>query len=346
MGNSRVTVREIARLAGVSVATVSRVSNGTGQVSPEMRRRVLEAIEKHGYRPDHLGRALAARRHGALGLVFPGLSGPYFTELIQGFESEAVPSQASVHILCTHLREDSDAQVLEMGRRVDGVAVIGGTISDTALSRLAEMVPVVVVAGEAPGGVPSIRVENTASMAALTRHLLVDHGLRDLVFVGNPEGSPDVTQRWTGFLDAHRSLGLRPPAAPVAVGLQQADGVLAAERLLRAGRGVRRPEGVVCANDETALGVLVGALGRGLRVPQDVVITGFDDAPMAALVTPGLTTVRQPVRDLAAEAARIVLTAVDRPGAPAPGDLVLPTEPVLRRSCGCPPPLTTGGTGK
>ena len=188
MGDSRLTVREIARLAGVSVATVSRVSNGTGQVSEEMRRRVLDAIEKHGYRPDHLGRALAAGRHGALGLVFPGLSGPYFTELIQGFESEAVPSRASVHILCTHLRSDSDAQVLEMGRRVDGVAVIGGTISDPTLLRLAEMVPVVVVAGQGPDGVPAVRAENVATMAELTRHLLLDHELTDLVFVGSPGG--------------------------------------------------------------------------------------------------------------------------------------------------------------
>lgn len=342
MGNSRVTVREIARLAGVSVATVSRVSNGTGQVSEEMRRRVLDAIEQHGYRPDHLGRALAARRHGALGLVFPGLSGPYFTELIQGFESEALPSQASVHILCTHLRSDSDAQALEMGRRVDGVAVIGGTVSDAALLRLAEMVPVVVVAGAGPEDVPSVRAENTRAVAALARHLLADHGLRDLVFVGNPDGSPDVSQRWEGFLDAHRELGVTPPDGPVRLGLQQQDGVLAADQLLRHDH---RPDGVVCANDETALGVLVGALGRGLRVPEELVITGFDDQPIAALITPALTTIRQPIRELAAQAARLILRAVDNPGSPAPGSVVLPTELVLRHSCGCPAIPTPGGTG-
>ncbi|MEU4482528.1 LacI family DNA-binding transcriptional regulator [Micromonospora sp. NPDC023966] len=342
MGNSRMNVREIAKLAGVSVATVSRVSNGTGQVSEEMRRRVLEAIEKHGYRPDHLGRALAAGRHGALGLVFPGLSGPYFTDLIQGFESEAVPSRASVHILCTHLRSDSDDQVLEMGRRVDGVAVMGGTISDEALLQLARMVPVVVVAGEGPGDILSVRADNGGSMLALTRHLLADHDLRELVFVGNPAGSPDVSERWTAFRRAHHDLGVEPPAEPVAVSMQQADGVLAADQLLAG--GTPRPAGVVCANDEIALGVLVGALGRGLRVPQDLVITGFDDMPAAALVTPSLTTVRQPVRELAAEAARLILHAADQPGNASAGSLVLPTELVLRSSCGCPAP-PTGGTG-
>lgn len=332
MGNSRVTVREIARLAGVSVATVSRVSNGIGQVSEETRRRVLNAIEAHGYRPDHLGRALAAGRHGAVGLVFPGLAGPYFAELIQGFELEAMQS-AAVHILCTHLREDSDAQVIEMARRVDGITVLGGTVSDQAVRRLAKLVPVVMLAGLGPdSSVPSVRAENMASMAELTRHLLVHHGLRDLAFVGNPAGSPDVSERWDGFRAAHRELAMTPPPAPVEVGLQQSDGVLAADQLL--GRDTP-PRGIVCANDETALGVLVGALGRGLRVPQDVVITGFDDVSMSALVSPPLTTVRQPIRELAAEAARQLLRAAVDPDGEPPESVLLPTELVVRGSCGC-----------
>ncbi|WP_199736555.1 LacI family DNA-binding transcriptional regulator [Micromonospora sp. HM5-17] len=333
MGNSRMTAREIARLAGVSVATVSRVWNGVGQVSEETRRRVLEAIEAHGYRPDHLGKALAAGRHNAVGLVFPGLSGPYFSELIQGFESEAVQSRASVHILCTHLREDSDDQVIEMARRVDGITVLGGTISDDAVRRLADMVPVVMLAGSGPDQVPAVRAENTAAMAELTRHLLVEHGLRNLAFVGNPDGSPDVSERWAGFRAAHDELGLPPPAPPIRVGLQQPDGVYAAERLLERGTV---PPAIVCANDETALGALVGVLGRGLRVPRDVVITGFDDVPMSALVSPPLTTVRQPIRELAAEAARRLLTTVADPAAASPEHTVLPTTVVIRGSCGCP----------
>lgn len=328
---SRPTVREIARIAGVSVATVSRVSNGTGQVSDDMRRRVLDAIERHGYRPDHRGRALAARRHGAVGLVFPGLAGPYFGELIQGFESEAVQSRTSVHILCTHMRRDADEQVAEMSRRVDGLAVLGGTVSDRTLLELSRVLPVVVLAGTGPAPIPSVRVENRDAMAALTTHLLADHGLRRLAFVGSPDGSPDISERWDGFRAAHRAAGRTPPRTPVRVGMQQQDGVLAADQIL--GRGPA-PEAIVCANDETALGVLVGALGRGLRIPEDVVVTGFDDAPMAALVAPPLTTVRQPVRELAAETARHLLAAAA--GHPPPPDVVLPTELVLRGSCGCP----------
>ena len=327
MSNRRITVREIARLAGVSVATVSRVSNGTGQVSPQMRQRVLDAIEAHGYRPDHLGQALAAGKHGAVGLVFPGLAGPYFGELIQGFESEVVESRSAVHILCTHMRRDSDAQVLEMARRVDGIAVLGGIISDSAIERLAARVPLVVLAGRGPAGVPCVQVENAGAMCQLTRHLLVDHGLRDLQFVGTPEHSPDVGKRWIGFEHAHREVGLTPKP-PLKSAMAQQDGVIAAERLFDR---ANRPDAVVCSNDELALGVLVGALGRGLHVPYDLVITGFDDAPMAELVSPPLTTVRQPVRELAAQTARLLLHAHEEPIQ----STVLPTELVIRNSCGC-----------
>ncbi len=310
--SSRMTVREMARLAGVSVATVSRVCNGTGQVSEELRCRVLASIRAYGYRPDHRGQALAARRHNAIGLVFPGLGGPYFGELIQGFESEAVQASASVHILCTHLRGDSDVQVAEMAHRVDGLAVMGGTVSDAALLALAGRLPVVTLAGTGPGGIPAIRAENRIAMHTLTTHLLAGHGFTDLVFVGDPERSPDVAERWHGFRAAHRDRGRTVRRRPV-------------------------PQAVVCANDETALGMLVGMLGAGVRVPDDIAITGFDDVPMAAVVSPGLTTIRQPIRELGAETARQLLNANANaaPDAAPPPGRVLPTDMVVRESCGC-----------
>jgi LacI family transcriptional regulator len=334
VSDERKTVRQIAELAGVSIATVSRVSRGIGQVSPDTRRRVLETINTYGYRPSYLGRALAEQRHGALGLVFPGLSGPYYAELIQGFESEAVETRTSVHIVCTHMRRDSDDQVLDMARRVDGIAVLGGTVADRTLIKLAESMPVVVLGSAAPENIASVGVDNKSATAELTRHLLEQHALRDLIFVGTPNGSPDVTERWQGFRAAHRRLKLPAPRRPVRVAMQQHDGVMAMERLVQNGEPL--PQGIVCANDEIALGVLVGALARGYAVPADIAITGFDDVPMAALVSPSLTTVRQPIRELAATAARMLLQAAA--GAELRSDpVVLPTTLVLQGSCGCLP---------
>ncbi|MCG5212933.1 LacI family transcriptional regulator [Streptosporangium sp. KLBMP 9127] len=313
----------------MSVATVSRVSRGTGQVSPEMRERVLRVIEEHGYQPSQMGRALAERKHGSVAIVFPGLSGPYFSELIQGFESEVVEAGAGVHIMATHNRATADADVLALASRVDGIAVHGGTVSTETVQQLSATVPVVMLAGWPLDGIPAVRADNSA-IGKLTRHLLVDHGYRKLAFVGNPGGSPDVTERWEAFLAAHRDARVAAPRNPVRLGLQQSDGVIAAGELLD---GRSRPRAVVCANDETALGVLIGALGRGLSVPGDVAITGFDDVPMSSLVQPGLTTVRQPIRELGATTARLLISGVGGRGAVM--DAVLATELVLRDSCGC-----------
>ncbi len=325
MEDSRVTVRRVAEMAGVSPATVSRVSRGSTQVSPHLRDRVLRVIEEQGYLPNHLGRALAEKRHGALGLVFPGLSGPYFSELIQGFEAEALSSGDSVLMLASHLRADTDATVLDLAARVDGVAIHGGTVSAAAIEKVARHTRVVVMADDTGHAHCSVRVDNS-TVQVLTSHLLVEHGYRRLAFVGNPEGSPDVTTRWQAFLSAHRAARIAAPSEPVRVGLQQSDGAVAAQELLDVNEP---PEAVVCANDEIALGLMIAALSRGLRVPDDVAITGFDDIPMAALVQ--MTTIRQPIRELAATTARLLANRLIEPV----GETVLATELMLRGSCGC-----------
>lgn len=332
MGRRGPTLQEIARDAGVSIATVSRVARGIGQVAPQTRHKVLEAIERRQFRPSHLGRALVERRHAALGVVFPGLGGPYYPEVIAGFEDEAVRARLGVVILGTHLRRDSVDLVLDLADRVDGMAVMGGVLPDNQVLRLVERGDrVIQLAGRPLDGVPTVRTENQATMARLTTHLLVEHEYRELAFVGDPEGSPDVTFRWEGFLEAHAEARIRPPGRPIRVGLQQDHGFVAARRLLD---GPTRPRAIVCANDETAVGVVLAVMDRGLRVPQDIAVTGFDDSAMAGLVGSGLTTVRQPMRELGAESARMLLRQVND-GEEQALDRVLATEVVVRGSCGC-----------
>ena len=332
MGRSSATVREVARRANVSIATVSRVARGIGQVAPETRDRVLAVIEEVGYRPSHLGQALAARRHAALGIVFPGLSGPYYSEVIHGFEVEAVAARQSLLILGTHLLSHSDDQVLELAGRVDGLAVFGGTVADATVRKLwGERVPTVLLARHPIDGVPTVRAENLRSTVALTLHLLRDHGYAPLAFVGNPTNSPDVTDRWRGFLEAHRQAGVAPIEEPTRVGLDQVAGLLGATRLLA---GERPPRALVCANDEIALGAYGAAAARGIAIPDALAITGWDDIPLARLVSPPLSTVRQPMRELGARTARTLLARI-RGERDAEPDAMLPTEVVIRGSCGC-----------
>lgn len=332
----RLNVRQIAELAGVSTATVSRVYRGIGQVSPEMRERVSRAIAEHGYRPSHFGTALANQRNGTLGIVFPGLTGPYFGELIEGFDRVAIQAGMGVNILGTHALRDAAADLEAMTERVDGLAVHAGVVDDATIRRLAALVPVVVIGGDPEGlGLPgrALQVRSDHSrMHDLVTHLIRDHGRTRLVFLGRPSDSPDIQSRHDSFTAAMEDAGLTP-GAPIHAWLTQPDGVLAAPRiseLLRAGE----VDGVVCANDELALGLMFALLGEGVAIGRDLAITGVDDVPMASLVTPGLTTLARPLRELSGRAAELLLDLIA--GRPAE-NAVLPSHVVRRASCGCPP---------
>jgi LacI family transcriptional regulator len=333
------TIQQVAARAGVSIATVSRVANGTGQVSPSMRATVSEAIAELGFRPSHAGRALVSRRHGAVGVVLPGLSGPYHSEVIAGFEQAAVEARLAVLILGTHLLEGSGERVLDLASRVDGLVVLGGSVvDDSVVDRLVDRgFPVVLMAGPPHPRVTSVRVESRDAVRRLTRHLVEGHGHTDLAFLGNPTGSPDTAERFAGYQQGRAELGLAADDAPVHCGHDQAGGLEAAANVLSLDAP---PRAVVCANDEIALGVLVYAFGHGVRVPDDLAITGFDSLPASAMTRPGITSVWQPMRDLGRRTLDELRAVID--AAPPPHDVVIPTEVVLRESCGCPPPTPAG----
>jgi LacI family transcriptional regulator len=331
MSEGAPTLKLIAERAGVSIATASRVARGIGQVSPETRTRVLTAIEMLGYQPDHAGRALVNRRRAALGIVLPGTAGPYYADVISGFERETVSARLGMLILGTHLIRQVDDLALEMAGRVDGIAIFGGALPDAVVQRIAARGVAVVMLAQPPvDGIPAVRVDNVAPTAVLTRHLIEEHGYTPLAFLGSPEGSPDVGERWAGFQAGHRQLGLEPPTAPLAGGMTQADGARALDALLQRGD---LPRALVCANDELALGVLTAARIHGLRVPDDLALTGWDNIHMGDLVAPSLTTVHQPIAELGAVAARMLLALIE--GRSVSHDTLLPTTNIYRESCGC-----------
>jgi LacI family transcriptional regulator len=334
------TIYHVARHAGVSIATVSRVQRGTGPVATDTRDRVVRAIEALDYRPSPNARSLAANRHEASGIVFPDLSGPYYSEVIYGFEHEAVEARQSVLILGTHGRERADELVRDLVARVDGLVIMGRTVPDGVVAELCRMdVPVVLLARPDVDRADTVRTENRASAVDLVRHFF-EHGLDDLVFVGDPDASPDASERWAGFVDAHR-LAERPlPVAPLVSDFTESGGYAAVnDHLAAVGPDRRPPAGLVCANDEIALGALRATREHGLDVPGQIAITGWDDIPVAGLVSPALTTVRQPMRELGSTAA-VLLAERIADGEREPRHVLLPTSLVLRASCGC---QATGG---
>ena len=347
MGRERraVTIYEVARRAGVSIATVSRALRGSPLVAAPTRQRVLEVAGELRFRPSRAGRALAEGQHAANGIVFPDLSGPYYAEVVLGYEEVVAELGRSVLILTTHGRDGATERVLELSGRVDGMVIMGRTVGDDVVAGIADTglplvllarPPLVVVDGR-PSPVSTVNSDNDGCAVILTEHLL-GHGYRRLTFLGDPDESPDVAGRYAGFLTAIDGAAIDGTAI---------DGTEATGELVRcafdvdAGEAAARevlgdpprPDALVCANDEVALGVLRAADALGIAVPGELAVTGWDDIMAAHYAR--LTTVRQPMRELGALAARWLDQRITG-AAPQVRHEVLRTEPVIRASCGCP----------
>jgi LacI family transcriptional regulator len=331
-----VTIYEVAARAGVSIATVSRALRDSDLVAPATRRRVQQVAEELRFRPSRAGRALAEGQHAANGIVFPDLSGPYYAEVVLGYEEVVAELGRSVLILATNGRANAEEAVLELAGRVDGMVIMGRTVGDHVVARIADTgLPLVLLARPPVGLVDTVTADNESSARDLTAHLL-GHGHRRIAFLGDPNESPDVAGRYKGFRRALADGGFAVPVAtPCAFDVRS--GYAAAKDLLRT-----RPEAVVCANDEVALGVLRAAEDLGLSVPGDLALTGWDDIMAAGYAR--LTTVHQSMRELGATAARWLderIGGVATTTQTTARREVLPTRLVIRASCGSHNP---GGT--
>ena len=300
-----------------------RLHPGAG---PRRRRR---AADSHRASP---ARSLAEGTHAANGIVFPDLSGPYFAEVVLGYEEVAAELGRSVLILSTHGRQAARRMVLDLAARVDGLVVLGRTVGDDVLGELTRKHrPLVLMARDPVPGADSVNTENADSARALAEHLVGDHGYR-VVRVPRRPDEPRRTSPSAGpaSVPPCGPRGCRHRGRRLAVRLRRGERSLAAAtRLLR-----RRPPRVLfCANDEIALGAVTAAEELGLRVPQDLAVTGWDDVMAARHARPGLTTVRQPMRELGAWAARRLHERLAG-DASEPRHEVLPTQLVRRASCG------------
>lgn len=330
-GGSRATIYQVAEAADVSIATVSRMLSSPDKVSPRTRQRVQQAIDLLNYVPHGAARSLAARQQEAYGLVLPELGGPYYPELLTGFESAAAECGASVVLLLTKDKASAELAVRRLAGRVDGVAIMGGVhVPPGAVSAVARKIPVVGLAAAHLDAVETFSTENFESARELTTHLVQVHGRRRLVFVGDTATVPDAQGRYEGFVQAHVDAGLRP-ALPLAAELSEEGGIRVAEMV---SQGVLTADGLVCANDELALALLHALTAAGIDVPGQLAVTGWDDQMAARYISPALTTVHQPVRDLGRAAARRLHQLLEEPASAAP-EHRLATSLVVRRSCGC-----------
>ena len=338
------TIYDVAEVAGVSIATVSRVLRGSDLVHPNTRQRVLAVIETLGFVPDASARGLTRRRKDIIGLV--GLERG--TDEIDIERSSLLFVDHIVHAAETVLRGTEYSLLLTFGSRgelfekrvrslagqVDGLLIAEEILDQGDLHALAAQIPVIVIAGRRDQTAMDVFLgDNTGGMTAVTRHLTEEHQYHRLCFVAGPRDAPDATERRLAFEQAVAASPGSGISQVIQGDFSEDSGVAAARTIL--GRK-SLPQAVVCANDQMAIGAIRELQQAGVRVPADVAVTGFDDVHAARVIDPPLTTVSQPLRELGSRATRRLLARIDEPSL-SPAVEVLPTQVVIRASCGCQP---------
>lgn len=332
----RATIDDVAERAGVSIATVSRVLNKTAPVAEETSIRVWNAITELNYAPHAAARGLASRRTNTLGLVLREISGEFFQPMLRGIEAEARESGFDLLIHCTHRSVQSpDVQqhYALSEHNSDGLLIFTDSLNETEIVRLHRMrFPLVLLHRSSPPGldIPCVTFENKAGTRKMIDYLIEERGYRRIAFLSGPEGAEDSYWREMGYRESLAIHGIPFDASLLAKGgFDEHEAHAAVTNLLA--RNVQI-DAVFSGDDDSAIGVLAALREFGLRVPDDVAVAGFDDIPLAKHLTPPLTTVRAPIEVAGREAVR-QLASLIRTGE-AERLILLPTELVIRRSCG------------
>ena len=333
-----ISIRDVAKRAGVSIATVSRAVNGITSVDPELAKRVWKAVEEVGYVPNPQARALVSGRSRILGLIVSEITNPFFPELVQEFENLAVAQGYEVMIGSTNYDPERTEMLIRrmLQRSVDGVAVMTFGIEENLVQKLVESeFPLVFV--DAGPKLPNIRVlkVNYAEGIRETVQHLAALGHRSIAFITGPLRLRSAIARRDAFLNAMAELGLKVPPAHIAESDHTMEGGMAAiERLVSA---EPLPTAVACSNDMTAIGVLHGLYRTTLKVPSDISVVGFDDIHLAQFMLPPLTTVQMSCRLLATAAVQALRAGIE-PGHPraAQKEWDIPTHLVVRQSTAFP----------
>ena len=310
---SRVSIKDIARAAGVSHSTVSRSLSDSLLVNPETKARIQQLAQQSGYSPHAGARSLVMGRTRTIGVVVTTIADPFVAEVVQGIESAAYQHDYTVILATSGAEPEREIAAVKMlrSKRVDGVIITSsriGALYQDDLERVG--VPVVLINDHSSQGrqyTGSISVDNRHGGRLATQHL-ISRGHRRIAHIAGPEGHSSSADRLAGYRQAVAGAGL--PEDPALV--QSGDGLAASGQravdvLLRQAES---PTAVFCYNDMTAIGLLVAARERGLVLPRDLSVVGFDDIPFAAFVFPALTTIAQPKFDMGQRALAMVLALV------------------------------------
>ncbi len=332
------TVIDVARLAGVSVATVSRILNGTARVAADKREAVEAAIQKLQFRPNLSARSLRSGSTATIGVLTQDLESPYFTGGTKGIEQGLQGSGFAPLLVPGHWnpQEEFDRARLLMARKVDAMIILGGSMQDAQIVEMARQLPIAITGRHlvAPN-VFSFHFDQIDGGRVATRHL-IGLGHRHIAHIAGPQEHADAIDRKEGYLRAHSEAGLPVDPRLIVRGNYLEEGGFEATRQLLS-QGVRFTA-IFCSNDQTLWGARLALHEQGLEVPRDVSLVGFDDLPQCLYMTPPVTTIHQSILEMGRAAARAVLAALA--GQPAPVENLPPLSLALRGTTRPPPGLS------
>jgi LacI family transcriptional regulator len=326
------TLRDVAREARVSVASVSRVVNGHENVSEATRKRILEVVERLRYVPHTGARSLITRRTHAVGVVLPDLHGEFFSELIRGIDAAA--RERGLHLLLSSAHDDPaemTAAIRSMRGLVEGFLIMAPHVDTSSFDfGLGEALPMVFMNTHAREGSTSLSIDSYTGARAVVRHL-ARIGHRRIAHIAGPEGNFDSVERLRAYRDELATLAPKVEPQIFPGDFSEASGFAAGQKIALA---LPRPDAVFAANDMMAVGCLAALDRAGLVVPDDIGVAGFDDVPLAAYVRPALTTARVHIADLGNSALRRLAALIDDPDGSEPAKLSFVPETIVRESCG------------
>jgi LacI family transcriptional regulator len=368
------TIYDVARAAGVSIASVSRVLNGRRNPRQETVERVHKAVADLGFVPDSAARALSVRLKEVVGVVMrrplsaagtwvpAGPAGAWDTAGLLGYDAfadetdslqfhdmlnrgvERAAQRRGFDLLTRSVDitdHDAGRRVLAVARKSDGLILHDQVLEPHQVDEISRQIPIITVAGVATPNSANVGSDNASGMRALARHLFYDHGYKTVGYLGGYGDSPDSQARLHTLATEATTAGAVLFSGPQWQGNYYAAGAaMVTERLLASGAPL--PRAIVCANDQTALGVMYALRRSGVDVPEQVAVTGFDDIPMARHVHPQLTTVKQPIGELGETAFEVLYAMISRER-PAEREITLPTRLMCRESCGCQPGAKLAG---
>ena len=333
-----VTIKDVAKAANVSVASVSRALNGSDSITEETRQLVLETARRLRYVPHSGARSLSTSQTNTIGVVLPDLYGEFFSELIRGIDLAA--RRRGLHLLVSSSHGDAaeaGTALRAMRGRVDGMIVMSPHVDAGFLAaNLPDALPIVLLnTNDAGQQCSSLSIDNYGGAATMVQHL-VEMGHRRIMMITGPANNFESEERLRGFRETLARL--LPDRDPHEVSVLHGD--FSEESGYRAGHQLqtlkRLPDAVFAANDMMAIGCLFALNEMGLRVPRDLALVGFDDIPTARFVTPPLTTVRVRISEMGSRALETLAFQIENPEGTKRSNQVLQTELLVRRSCGSP----------